>query len=152
MLLIRPVSLQNGEIDTWKRLKRQEKKREDEDEIRAALNYYTSNINYDANKLVLTGTKEERSKMIRADRIPDVKDVVTSDMGLRYLLRNDILTSCDDARAELRYLLRQDDIGNADGGDLLECLLAAQKATDKWFNLIDESDAKIALDAVSKER
>ena len=89
--------------------------------------------------------------MIRADRIPDVKDVVTSDMGLRYLLRNDILTSCDDARAELRYLLRQDDIGNADGGDLLECLLAAQKATDKWFNLIDESDAKIALEAVSKE-
>ena len=90
--------------------------------------------------------------MIRADRIPDVKDVVTSDMGIRYLLRNDILTSCDDARAELRYLLRQDGVDNPDGSDLLDCLLAAQNATDSWFKLIDENDARIALDTVSKER
>lgn len=40
--------VQNGEIDAWKRLKRQEKVREDADEIRAALNYYTSNLNFNS--------------------------------------------------------------------------------------------------------
>ena len=40
--------VQNGEIDAWKRLKRQERLKEDADEIRAALNYYTSNINFNA--------------------------------------------------------------------------------------------------------
>ena len=93
--------VQNGEIDTWKRLKRQEKAREDTDEIRAALNYYTSNLNFNSDKFVLTASKEERSRMIRDDKIPDVKSVIASDMGLRYLLRNDLLTSVDDARAEL---------------------------------------------------
>ena len=90
--------VQNGEIDTWKRLKRQEKTREDADEVRAALNYYTSNLNFDADKYALTASKEERSKLIREDRIPDVKSVIASDMGLRYLLRNDLLTAFDDAR------------------------------------------------------
>lgn len=42
--------VQQGEIDTWKRLKRQEKAREDTDEIRAAFNYYTSNLNFDSGK------------------------------------------------------------------------------------------------------
>ena len=45
--------VQNGEIDAWKRLKRQEKLREETDEIRAALNYYTSNINFNAGELML---------------------------------------------------------------------------------------------------
>jgi len=40
--------VQNGEIDAWKRLKRQERLREESDEIRAALNYYTSNINFNS--------------------------------------------------------------------------------------------------------
>jgi len=40
--------VQNGEIDAWKRLKRQEKVMEDANEIRAALNYYTSNLNFDS--------------------------------------------------------------------------------------------------------
>ncbi|EJK51454.1 hypothetical protein THAOC_29371 [Thalassiosira oceanica] len=76
----------------------------------------------------------------------------TSFVESRRSALQEVLASCDDARAELRYLLRQDDIGNAGGSDLLDCLLAAQKATDSWFNLIDERDTKLALDAVSKER
>ena len=140
--------VQNGEIDTWKRLKRQEKAREDADEVRAALNYYTSNLNFDADKFALTASKEERSKLIREDRIPDVKSVIASDMGLRYLLRNDLLTACDDARAELRYQMKQSEV---DGGDLLDLLLAAQSALDKWFDLIGEKDRLVALDTVRQE-
>ena len=146
--------VQNGEIDTWKRLKRQEKAREDTDEIRAALNYYTSNLNFNSDKFVLTASKEERSKMIRDDKIPDVKSVIASDMGLRYLLRNDLLTAVDDSRAEVRYQLKQQDssgVSSIDGSDLLELLLTAQGALNKWFDLINEKDKLAALDIVKRE-
>ncbi|KAL3823579.1 hypothetical protein ACHAXA_002920 [Cyclostephanos tholiformis] len=95
--------VQCGEIDAWRRLKREERVREDANEIRVALNYYTSNLNFDPGAFLLTGSLEECSRLIREDRIPDVKTVIASNMGLRYLLRNDILTALDDARAELRY-------------------------------------------------
>lgn len=149
--------VQNGEIDTWKRLKRQERAKEDIDEIRAALNYYTSNINFDADKFQFTATKDERSKLIREDKVPDVKQVIVSDMGLRYLLRNDILTACDDAKAELRYQMKLSSGDNAkqdevDGSDLLELLRTAQSACNEWFALIDEKDTLAALDVVRKER
>ena len=142
--------VQNGEIDAWKRLKREERAREDADEVRAALNYYTSNLNFDPGSFVLTGTREERSRLIREDRVPDVKTVIASDMGLRYLLRNDLLTACDDARAELRYQMEQSP-GEVDGSELLEVLLAAQSACEKWFRLIDEKDVLAALDVVLGE-
>jgi len=101
---------------------------------------------------VLTASKDERSKMIREDRIPDVKTVIASDMGLRYLLRNDILTACDDARAELKYQMKQTDAGAAaDGRELLDLLLIAQSACRKWFALIDEKSVQEALAIVSKD-
>ena len=55
-ILEKPGALlvQKGEIDAWKRLKRQERLREDADEIRAALNYYTTNINFNSGEYVLT--------------------------------------------------------------------------------------------------
>ena len=158
-ILEKPGALlvQKGEIDAWKRLKRQERRKEDADEIRAALNYYTSNINFNSDKFILTASKDERSKMIREDRIPDVKTVIASDMGLRYLLRNDVLTACDDARAELKYLLANaSSDANAsdnivDGRELLDLLLVAQSACSKWFDLIDEKNVQEALLIVSKE-
>ncbi len=143
--------VQNGEIDAWRRLKREERAREDADEVRAALNYYTSNLNFDPGSFVLTGTREERSRLIREDRVPDVKTVIASDMGLRYLLRNDLLTACDDARAELRYQMEQSP-GEVDGSELLEVLLAAQSACEKWFRLIDEKDVLAALNVVLGEK
>jgi len=147
------VLVQNGEIDAWKRLKRQEKAREDVDEVRAALNYYTSNLNFNPDRFVLTGTREEKSKLIREDKVPDVKGVIASDMGLRYLLRNDVLTGLDDARAELRYQMKQNVAAAAvDGKDLLDLLLAAQKALNKWFDLIGEEDVRAAFEIVSREK
>lgn len=152
-LLEKPGAMlvQKGEIDAWKRLKREEKAREDADEVRAALNYYTSNLNFDSEKIALTAPKEVRSKLIREDRIPDVKTVIASDMGLRYLLRNDLLTSMDDIRAELKYLIEQP-IMNVDGTDLYELLVVAQTACNNWFDLIDEKDTLAALEIVRKEK
>ncbi|KAL9188135.1 hypothetical protein ACHAXT_006513 [Thalassiosira profunda] len=154
-LLEKPGAMlvQNGEIDAWKRLKRQERAREETDEIRAALNYYTSNLNFDADKFVLTASKEERSKLIREDRVPDVKSVIASDMGLRYLLRNDLLTAVDDARAELRYQIKQSNEGaGVEGKELLELLVAAEGACDGWFGLIGETDRETALALVRQEK
>lgn len=145
------VLVQNGEIDAWRRLKREERVREDADEVRAALNYYTSNLNFDSDKIALTGTKEERSKMIREDRIPDVKTVIASEMGLRYLLRNDVLTAIDDARAEVKYQMKQP-ITDVDGKEIYDLLIVAQSACEKWFDLIDKKDVAAALDAVRKEK
>ena len=113
-------------------------------------------FNFSQDKFILTASKDERSKMIREDRIPDVKTVIASDMGLRYLLRNDILTACDDARAELKYqLTKQTDESNAaekvDGQELLDLLLIAQSACTKWFDLIDEKNVQEALLIVSRE-
>lgn len=153
--------VQNGEIDTWKRLKRQEKVREDADEVRAALNFYTSNLNFNPDRYTLTGSKAERSQLIRADRLPDVKNVIASDMGLRYLLRNEVLTELDDARAELRYQMERQakQQGGNDGGgggvvdgtELLEILLRAQTSCGKWFDLIGEEDVAAARDIVKEE-
>ena len=153
-LLERPGALlvQNGEIDTWKRLKRQEKAREEKDEVRAALNFYTSNLNFNPDKYTLTGSKSERSQLIRNDRLPDVKNVIASDMGLRYLLRNEVLTALDDARAELRYQMEEDKRGtDVDGTELLDTLQRAQASCDKRFGLIGEEDVAAALEIVQKE-
>ena len=140
--------VQSGEIDTWKRLKRQEKVREDSDEVRAALNYYTSNLNYTPDKYVLTGSREERSKLIREDRLPDIKMTIASDMGLRYLLRNEVLTALGEARAELEYQMKQDAV---DCSESLGLLLQAQTSCQKWFDLIDEGDRKAALEIVQRD-
>ena len=98
---------------------------------------------------MLTGTREERSKLIREDKIPDVKTVITSDMGSRYLLRNDILTALDDARAELKYQMKQSKV---DSTELLALLITAQSACNKWFDLIDEKDTLAAIHIVRKEK
>lgn len=142
--------IQSGEIDAWKRLKREEKARESADEVRAAFNYYVSNLNFDSERFVLTGTKEERSKLIREDRIPDVKAVIASDLGVRYLLRNEVLTAWEDARAELRYQMQQS-MENVDGRELLELLVKSRDACQNWFDLIDEEDTAAAMDIVRKE-
>ena len=139
------------QIHTWKCLKQEERVREDTDEVRAALNYYTSNLNFDLGSFVLTDTREERSKLTREDRVTNVKTVIANDMDLRYNLRNDLLTAWDDARAELRYQMEQSP-GEVDDSELLEVLLAAQSACEKWFRLIDEKEVLSVLDIVLGEK
>jgi len=139
--------VQSGEIDTWKRLKRQERARESADEVRAAFNAYTSNLSFSGDSYKLNVPKEERSRMIRQDSLPDIKNVIASDMGMRYLYRNEVLTNMQDARAELRYQLQQEDF---DATELLEILRNAQASCNRWFGLIDESDVQTALEAATQ--
>jgi hypothetical protein len=142
--------VQSGEIDTWKRLKRQERAREENDEIRAAFNTYTTNLSFSGDSYRLNVPKDERSRMIRDDALPDVKSVIASDMGMRYLYRNEVLTNMEDARAELQYQIGQGD-GSFDATDLLEILRQAQSSCNKWFSLIDDSDVQNAMKEAKQE-
>lgn len=75
--------IQSGEIGAWRRLKRQERTRESVDPVRAALNAYTNDLSFRTDSYVFNESKELKSKLIREDRLPDVKQVITSDLGLR---------------------------------------------------------------------
>jgi hypothetical protein len=147
--------VQNGEIGAWRRLKRQERGREENDEIRAALNAYTNDLSFRSDSYIFNESKELKSKLVREDRLPDVKEVISSDLGLRYLYRNDVLTFMDDARAELRYLLKDTlDPGTSsaaplDLSELKSLLSQADGALVKWFSFIDDDEVRRARDALA---
>lgn len=138
--------IQNGDVSTWKRLKQKEKQQEQKNEIRAALNAYTDNLSFSGDAYLLNVDKSTRSTMVREDRLPDIKQVITSDMGMRYLYRNQLLTAMEDVKAELEYQLG---LKNVDGTDLLDLLFQARKAMDKWLSFIDEKDIQEALEVLN---
>ena len=136
--------IKNGDVSTWKGLKKKEKEQERDNEVRAALNAYTDALSFSSSSYLLNVDKFTRSNMVREDRLPDVKQVITSDMGMRYLYRNQVLTTMDDVRAECEYMVEHLD-DNVDGGELLSLLVLAQRACDRWFELIDPIDVKEAF-------
>ena len=142
-------------------MKRKEKEQEHTSEIRAALNAYTDVLSFSADSYVLNVDSATRSSMVREDRLPGVSKVITSDMGMRYLYRNQVLTAMDDVRAELEYQLlhlhddKGDDDGDAggmEGRELLDLLEVAQKACNGWFSLIDVNDVRVAFETVAMEK
>jgi hypothetical protein len=141
---------ENGDVSTWKQLKKNEKEQERSSEVRAALNAYTDALSFSGNSYLLNVDKATRSSMVREDRLPGVKQVITSDMGMRYLYRNQVLTAVDDVKAELEYLLSHQD-GRIDGSDLLDLLVLAEKALDRWLSLIDPNDVNDAIELVERD-
>jgi len=145
--------IKNGDVSAWKDLKKKEKEQEGVNELRAALNAYTDVLSFSGESYLLNVDRATRSNMVRQDRLPDVKQVITSDMGMRYLYRNQILTAMDDVRAELQYQLsttKSTDSG-IDGVELLNLLNEAQRACDRWFSLIDPDDVLKAIKSVELE-
>jgi hypothetical protein len=149
--------IQSGEIGAWRRLKRQERVREETDQIRAALNSYTNDLSFRTDSYIFNESKEMKSKLIREDRLPDVKQVITSDLGLRYLYRNNVLDAMEDARAELSLLLKEadnqiDTTTTIDLNEMQRLLKNADTALNDWFSLIDVNDVRNAQDALRQER
>lgn len=142
--------VKNGDISAWKNLKKKEKEEERKDEIRAAFNAYTDNLSFSSDSYLLNVDKATRSSMVREDSLPEVKQVITSDMGMRYLYRNQVLTAMDNARSELTYIINHpSDVSN--GEDLLEYLQNAQGACERWLSLIDENQLRTAIETVKSE-
>ena len=110
---------------------------------------YTTNINFNPNKYTYSGTSEEKSKLIREDKLPTAKDVIRSDLDARDLYRNALQTSLDDAKAEYLYQ-KKNDFESPD--ELVSILRDAQRAIDKWFGFIPDDDIKEALEIVRKEQ
>ena len=120
--------------------------------IQIAFDTYTSYLRYD-DTYTLNVSPPQKSKMIRQDLLPDVKQVIQSDLDLRDLYRNAVMSHVDDARAELRYLIglwdayllkkeRDDDLN---AKELVTLLQDANSVCDDWFHLISEDDVNDAL-------
>jgi hypothetical protein len=140
--------VQRGEIRAWKILQSREQQQETRDETRAAFNAYTNALSYNAESYLWTASPELKKQFIRQDRLPDVKAVVTADLDLRYLYRNQILTSWEDARAEWRYQTTQT---QPDWKEVVDILKQAQMACNRWFDFIDEKDIEDAMKVVDQE-
>jgi hypothetical protein len=75
--------------------------------------------------------------MIRNDQLPSVKAVITSDLDLRDLYRNQLLTAVDDVTAEVAYQLKlkqqseQESI-DSDVTDVADLMNQAYTACSKW--------------------
>lgn len=134
----------------WGMLQYAESKREEANEMRAALNFYTQQLNF-GDKFQLTATKEERKKMIRNDEIPSLAAVITSDLDLRDLYRNEFLTAIEDAQAEVAYQVKQSP-SEIDTSDSEELMNQAYVALSKWFGLISGDDVLEAVSLVKRER
>mmetsp|Transcript_51988 Transcript_51988/g.62536 ORF Transcript_51988/g.62536 Transcript_51988/m.62536 type:complete len:421 (-) Transcript_51988:66-1328(-) len=142
----------SGERRQWNRLQRQERAREEASEVRKALNIYTTNLVFDEERYKFKGSKEEKSRLIRDDKLPSVNDVIRSDLDLRDLFRNELQTALEDARAEYDFQIRGQEKGEVfDVGELRVLLGGAQVACDKWFSFVDEGEAKLALEAAQRE-
>jgi hypothetical protein len=157
------------EARQWGMLQSQESKNERQNELRAAFNFYTQQLEFDSNSYAWTGSAEERSRRIRDDRIPTPKSVIVSDLDLRDLYRNQLLTALDDATAEVNYQFRQqqqqqqkesntaDNTGEGekivvDLTDTVDLMNQVYVVCTKWFDMIDISDVEKAEDVVRNEQ
>ncbi|KAL7470308.1 hypothetical protein ACHAXS_010532 [Conticribra weissflogii] len=145
-----------GERRAWDRIVKAETARENASEVRRAFNIYTTNLNFNPEKYVYSGSAEEKKRMIREDKLPTAVDVIRSDLDARDLYRNVVQTKLEDAKAEYLYQTKQ--VGGNDGdvekfevSELLSLLRDAQNAADKWFSFIPDEDVESALSIVKKE-
>ncbi|KAL9186489.1 hypothetical protein ACHAXT_005727 [Thalassiosira profunda] len=138
-----------GERRQWSRLVRAERAREDASEVRRALNIYTTNLNFNPTKYVYSGSREEKSRLIREDKLPTATEVIRSDLDARDLYRNAVQTALDDARAEFVYQKKN---GFKDASELEGLLREAQAAIDKWFGFVPDEDVREALEVLQREQ
>lgn len=137
----------------WGILQSNEANRAKENEIRAAFNYYTQQLEF-GDSYLLTASKEDRKRMIRNDQLPSLTAVITSDLDLRDLYRNQLLTAVDDVQAEVAYQLRLASAspeGEIDVTDVIDLMNQAHTACSNWFDLIAREDVKDAIEEVQKK-
>ena len=127
----------------WGMLQYAESKREQSNEFCLAFNLYTQSLVF-GDSYQLTASKEDKKRMIRNDELPSLTAVITSDLDLRDLYRNQFLTSIEDAKAEVAYQVKQrpEDIDKADS---VQLMADAHTACQKWFDLIPSVDIDEAL-------
>ena len=126
-----------------------ESQRESGNELRAALNFYTQQLQF-GDRYLLTASAEEKKRLIRNDALPSLTAVITSDLDLRDLYRNQFLTAWDDLIAEVAYQVKLP-VSEVDVADVLDLMEQSSTALNKWFALIDPEDVQVALETVRNE-
>ena len=132
----------------WGMLQSAELAKEQSNEMRAALNYYTQQLEF-GDSYLLTASKMEKKQMIRNDALPTLTAVITSDLDLRELYRNQWLTAVEDWQAEVAYQVKS---GDLDTKEVLDLMNQVYAACEKWFELISPEDVQVAMNTVSSER
>jgi hypothetical protein len=123
---------------------------------RAAMNLYTSNLNYGISKSSSSSSSRQnqspteyytitdpawRRDYIRAnDGLPTVDQVVAADLDVRDLYRNQVQQRLDDASAELYS--RECDVE-----ELQSVVVDAAKSFDMWLDRISDEDVADAIQA-----
>ena len=144
---LRQAFEQWGEQRQWKILRDRQLALERTNDMRAAFNAYTNNLVF-GESYVFTGSSEERKRRIRNDDLPDVTSVIRSDLDLRDLYRNQVLTAIDDAKAELQYQLTSEEPKSVT--ELADLLQQAKKSCDEWFRLVPDADVTAAMTAAQE--
>ncbi len=162
------VLTQLGNYRQFSLLRNRQKTLEQENSFRAAFNIYTRQLRFDSERYIWTASLEERKKFIRQyDALPDVTTVITSDLDLRDLIRNQILDSWDDARGEFYYQITErmnitlpfssgvtiirNSFRNGEWRELEALVLRSKTFCEEWFALIPEQDQVDARTIVFKE-
>jgi len=133
----------------WGMLQSDEAQRERGDGIRAALNFYTRRLQF-GDSYVLTASKEDTKRMIRNDELPALTAVITADLDLRDLYRNQLLTLVEDWQAEVAYQSKLT-VEEVDFTDVIDLMDRSHTACNKWFDLIAPGDVQQALEVVRNE-
>jgi hypothetical protein len=115
------------------------------DVVRAAMNVYQLNLNYDdiltmsPNDALLITDPEWKKSYIRAnDGLPDLQQVVGADIDVRQLLRNQVQLKLNDAAAELW-------VDDCDMQELSSLLREASQYFDAWLDRVRAGDVQDAL-------
>jgi hypothetical protein len=133
----------------WGMLQYAESKREEDNEMRAAFNFYIRQLTF-SDEYMLTASKEKKKEMIRNDELPSVTAVITSDLDRRDFYRNQFLTAIDDLTAEVAYQVKQQTSEEIDVTDTVSLMNEAHDACENWFSLIASQDVEEAITAVKK--
>ncbi|KAG7343230.1 hypothetical protein IV203_021175 [Nitzschia inconspicua] len=137
----------------WGILQAQESRTESQNELRAAWNYYTQQLEFNPSSYEWTASAEEKKRRIRSDELPTPQVVIVSDLDLRDLYRNQMLTALDDVYAEVQYQLKQGMNGNGlEVTNTIDLMDQAHGACNKWFDMIDKRDVEEAQLMVQKEQ
>lgn len=135
----------------WGILQYAESKREQDNEIRAAFNFYTRQLAFGESH-VLTASKEDKKRMIRNDELPTLTDVIRSDLDLRDLYRNQLLTDLEDLQAEVaRQLSRKEPNEAIETEDVFDLMDKVYNSCSKWFGLIDSNEVAQAVSMIKSE-
>jgi len=106
--------------------------------VRAAMNVYTANLRF-GESYVLTASPVDRKRLIRQyDGLPDVKQVITADLDLRDLYRNQVQTTIEDIQAEVYR-------DEPESQELVALVGQAISAMGSWFAPISSDDIRDAL-------